>query len=61
MKIYFLNVNINVSINDYVFEYICVVCYLKRRFYWLTCSTMSNWNSDDFTTLNSHQRFQFLR
>ena len=26
---YFLNVNINVSINDYSFKYICVLCYLK--------------------------------
>ena len=26
---YFLNVNINVSINDYSFKNICVLCYLK--------------------------------
>ena len=26
---YFLNVNINVSISDYSFKYICVLCYLK--------------------------------
>ena len=26
---YFLNVNINVSINDYSFKYICVLYYLK--------------------------------
>ena len=32
-KIYFLNVNINVSINDHSFKYICVVCYLKLRFF----------------------------
>ena len=41
----FLNVNINVSISDYSFKYICVVCYLKLRFYCLNCSAMSNLNS----------------
>ena len=33
--------NINVSINDYSFKYICVVCYLKFRFYYLICSAIS--------------------
>ena len=28
---FFLNVNINVIINDYSFKYICVVFYLKLR------------------------------
>ena len=36
------------SMNDYSFKYICVVCYLKLRFYCLTCSAMSNLNSVDF-------------
>ena len=26
---YFLNINIDVSINDYSFKNICVLCYLK--------------------------------
>ena len=30
------------SINDYSFKYICLACYLKIRFYCLTCSAMSN-------------------
>ena len=34
----YLNVNINLSINDYSFKYICLVCYLKLRFYYLPCS-----------------------
>ena len=29
---YFLNVSINVSLNDYSFKYICVVRYLKPSF-----------------------------
>ena len=29
----FLIVNINVSINNFSFKYICVVCYLKLRFF----------------------------
>ena len=49
------------SINDNSFKYIYVVCYLKHRFYCLTCSAMSNLNSADFTTPNSHQRFKFLK
>ena len=57
MYIYFVNVNINVSINDYSVKYICVVCYLKLRFYCLTSSAMSNLNGADFTTPNGHQRF----
>ena len=57
MYINFLNVNISVSINDYSFKYICVVYYLKLRFYCLTCSAMSNLSSVDLTTPNSHQRF----
>ena len=46
------------SINHYSFKYICVVCNLKLRFYCLTCSAISNLNSADFTTPNSHQRFK---
>ena len=54
----FFNVNIffkckYVRINDYSFKYVCVVCYLKIRFYCLTFSAMSNLNSADFTTPNS--------
>ena len=59
----FFNLNIfleykYVRINDYSFEFVCVVCCLKIRFYFLTCSAESNLNSADFTTPNSHQRFQ---
>ena len=57
MYIYFLNVNICVSISDCLFKYIYLVFYLKFRFYCLTCSVMLNLNSADFTTPNSHQRF----
>ena len=52
-----LNVNICVSINDYLFKYVYLVCYLKFCFYWRTCSAMSNLNPADFTTPNSHQYF----
>ena len=45
------------TISDYSFKYICLVSYLKLRFYCLTCSAMSNLNSADFTTPNTHQRF----
>ena len=51
MYIYFLNVN--VSINDYSFKYICLGSYLKLSFHCLTCSAMSNLNSADFTTQSS--------
>ena len=62
----FFNVNIffkckYVRINDYSFKYVCIVCCLKIRFYCLTFSAMSNLNSADFTTPNSHQRFWFLK
>ena len=50
MYVYFLNVNINVSINDYLFKYVYLVCYLKFSFYWLTCSAISNLNSADLKT-----------
>ena len=33
--------NINMSICDYSSKYICIVCYLKLRFYCLPCSAMS--------------------
>ena len=46
----YINVTINVSINDYSIKYICLVCYIKLRFYCLTCSAMSNLTSADFTT-----------
>ena len=49
------------SINDYLFKYIYLVCYLKFRFYCLSCSAMSNLNSADFTAQNSHQRFEFSK
>ena len=32
VRLYFLIVNINVSINNFSCKYICVVCYLKLRF-----------------------------
>ena len=32
MLIYFLSVNINVTIKGYSFKYVCVVYYLKLRF-----------------------------
>ena len=57
----FLKCKLNVSINDNSFKYICVVCYLKLRFYCLTYIAMSNLNLADFTTTNSHQRFHFLK
>ena len=57
MYIYFLNVNIYVSTNDHLFEYIYLVCYVKFRFYFLTCFAMSNLNLADFTAPNNHQRF----
>ena len=50
MYVYFLKVNVYVSISDYLFKYIYLVCYLKFGFYCLTCSAMSNLNSADFTT-----------
>ena len=46
-----------VRINDYSFKYVYVVCCLKIRFYCLAFPAMSNLNSADFTTSNSHQRF----
>ena len=49
MYICFLNVNFYVSINDYLFKYVYLVCYLKFSFYCLTCSAMSNLNSADLT------------
>ena len=45
------------SINDYSLKYICVVCYLKLRFYYLSYSAMSKLNLVNFTKSNSHQRF----
>ena len=54
-NIYFLNVNIYVSISDYLLKYIYLVYYLKFYFNCLTSSAMSN--STDFTTSNSHQDF----
>ena len=49
--------NINVSINDNSFKYICVIYYLKLWFYCLISSAMSNLNSADFATPDSYQRF----
>ena len=57
MYLHFSNVNIYVSINDYLFKYIYLVCDLNFHFYCLTCSEMPNFNSVDFTIPNSHQRF----
>ena len=52
-----LNVNIYMSINDYLFRYIYLVRYFKFWVYCLTCSAMSNFNSADFTTPDIHQDF----
>ena len=56
-----LNVNIYVSINDYSFKYICLACYLKLRFYCLTCSAMSNLTSPDFTTTRQSSEILILK
>ena len=37
MYMYFFNVNIYVGINEYLLKYVYLVCYLKFRFYCLTC------------------------
>ena len=50
MYIYFLIVNVNVSINNFSFKYICVVCYRKLCFYNLT------WSVTDFRDFNSSNR-----
>ena len=42
-----LIVNINVSISNLSFKFICVVCYIKLRFYCLT------WLATDFRDFNS--------
>ena len=55
------NVNIYVSINDYSFKYICLACYLKLRFYCLTCSAMSNLTSPDFTTTRQSSEILILK
>ena len=57
----FFNVNISfkckyVRINDYSFQYVCVACCLKIRFYCLTFFSILNLNSADFPTPNSRQR-----
>ena len=62
----FFNVDIffkckDVRINGYVFKYVCVVCYLKIRFYCLTFSAMSNLNSADFTTTNQSSEILILK
>ena len=46
-----------VRINDYSFKYVCIVCCLKIRFYYLTFLAMSNLNSADLAATKSHQRF----
>ena len=56
-----LNVNIYVSINDYSFKYICQACYLKLRFYCVTCSAMSNLTSPDFATTRQLSEFLTLK
>ena len=43
-------VNIYVIINNFSFKYVCVVRYLKLRFYCLTCSFT------DFRDFNSENR-----
>ena len=54
-------VNIYASINDYSFKYICLVCYLKLRFYCLTCSVMSNLTSPEFTTTRQSSEILILK
>ena len=54
-------ININVSIKNYSFKYICLVCYLKLRFYHLTCFAMSNLTSADFTTTRQSSEILILK
>ena len=42
---------------EITFKYACAVSYLILRSNYFTCSAMSNLNSADFTTPNSHKRF----
>ena len=53
--------NINVGINNYSFKYICLLYYLKLRFYCLTCSAMSNLTSPDFTTTRQTSEILILK
>ena len=62
----FFNVNIffkckYVRINNYSFKYVCVVCCLKIRFYCLTFSAISNWNSADFTIPDQSSEILILK
>ena len=50
-----------VRINGYSFKYVCVVCFLKIPFYYLTFSAMSNLNSVDFATPNHSSGFLILK
>ena len=66
MWIIFFNVKIvfkckYVRISDYSFKYMCVICCLKIRFYYLTFSAMSNLNSADFTTPNQLSEISILK
>ena len=56
-----LNVKINVSISDYLFKYICLVCYLKLFYCFFTCSAMSNLTSPDFTTTRQSSEILILK
>ena len=47
--------------SDYSFKYVCVVCWLKIRFYCLTFSAMSNLNSADFTAPNQSSEILILK
>ena len=49
---------LNVSINDYSFKYICLVCYFKPLFDCLTCL---NLNSADFTTTRQSSEIWILK
>ena len=46
------------SVNDYLFKYIYLVCYLKFRFYWLTSPAKSNLNSVDFLKIEMLPKLQ---
>ena len=58
MYIYFLNVNIYLSTDDYLFKYYYLVYMLRKVLFLLShLSAISNLNLADFTTPNNHQRF----
>ena len=53
INIYFLNVNIYVSINDCLFKYVYLLCYVKFRFY---CPTFSCNVEFEFSWFRSYKK-----